>query len=66
MAEPFKNLAWDDLRLIKSIAEVRNLPAAADLLGVNHSTVVAVSDNSRRRWTPSSSNAIAPATPSPP
>jgi DNA-binding transcriptional LysR family regulator len=39
MAEPFKNLAWDDLRLIKSIAEVRSLPAAADLLGVNHSTV---------------------------
>jgi DNA-binding transcriptional LysR family regulator len=28
-----------DLRLIKSIAEVRSLPAAADLLGVNHSTV---------------------------
>jgi DNA-binding transcriptional LysR family regulator len=39
MAEPFKSLAWDDLRLIKSIAEVRSLPAAADLLGVNHSTV---------------------------
>jgi len=39
MAEPFKGLAWDDLRLIKSIAEVRNLPAAAELLGVNHSTV---------------------------
>jgi DNA-binding transcriptional LysR family regulator len=39
MAEPFKNLAWDDLRLIKGIAEVRSLPAAAELLGVNHSTV---------------------------
>jgi DNA-binding transcriptional LysR family regulator len=39
MAEPFKSLAWDDLRLIKSIAEARSLPAAADLLGVNHSTV---------------------------
>jgi DNA-binding transcriptional LysR family regulator len=39
MVEPFKNLAWDDLRLIKSIAEVRSLPAAAELLGVNHSTV---------------------------
>ncbi len=39
MAEPFKNLAWDDLRLIKSIAEVRSLPAAAELLGINHSTV---------------------------
>jgi DNA-binding transcriptional LysR family regulator len=39
MAEPIKNLAWDDLRLIKSIAEVRTLPAAAEQLGVNHSTV---------------------------
>jgi DNA-binding transcriptional LysR family regulator len=39
MAEPFKNLAWDDLRLIKSVAEVRSLPAAAEQLGVNHSTV---------------------------
>jgi DNA-binding transcriptional LysR family regulator len=39
MAEPFKNLAWNDLRLIKSVAEVRSLPAAAELLGVNHSTV---------------------------
>jgi DNA-binding transcriptional LysR family regulator len=39
MAEQFKNLAWDDLRLIKSIAEARSLPAAAEQLGVNHSTV---------------------------
>jgi DNA-binding transcriptional LysR family regulator len=39
MAEPIKNLAWDDLRLIKCIAEVRTLPAAAEQLGVNHSTV---------------------------
>ncbi|MBD2750908.1 LysR family transcriptional regulator [Microvirga sp. BT688] len=39
MVEPFKNLAWDDLRLIKSIAEARSLPAAAEQLGVNHSTV---------------------------
>lgn len=39
MGEPFKNLAWDDFRLVKAIAEVRSLPAAASLLGVNHSTV---------------------------
>jgi DNA-binding transcriptional LysR family regulator len=39
MVEPFKNLAWDDFRLIKAIADVRSLPAAAALLGVNHSTV---------------------------
>ncbi|RDI60009.1 LysR family transcriptional regulator [Microvirga subterranea] len=39
MGEPFKNLAWDDFRLVKVVAEVRSLPAAAALLGVNHSTV---------------------------
>jgi DNA-binding transcriptional LysR family regulator len=39
MGEPFKNLAWDDFRLIKAIADVRSLPAAAALLGINHSTV---------------------------
>jgi DNA-binding transcriptional LysR family regulator len=39
MVEPYKNLAWDDFRLIKAIADVRSLPAAAMLLGVNHSTV---------------------------
>jgi DNA-binding transcriptional LysR family regulator len=39
MVEPYKNLAWDDFRLIKAIAEVRSLPAAAALLGINHSTV---------------------------
>lgn len=39
MIEPFKKLAWDDLRLIKAIADARSLPAAAALLGVNHSTV---------------------------
>jgi DNA-binding transcriptional LysR family regulator len=32
-------LAWDDFRLIKAIAEARSLPAAADLIGINHSTV---------------------------
>jgi len=39
MADPVKNLAWDDFRLIKAVADVRNLPAAAALLRVNHSTV---------------------------
>src|SRR5215210_6879911 len=39
MVETFKNLAWDDFRLVKAVADVRSLPAAAALLGVNHSTV---------------------------
>ncbi|MBM6593193.1 LysR family transcriptional regulator [Microvirga pudoricolor] len=39
MGEPFKNLAWDDFRLIKAVADMRSLPAAAAQLGVNHSTV---------------------------
>ncbi|WP_035714417.1 LysR family transcriptional regulator [Azorhizobium doebereinerae] len=39
MAEPFKNLAWDDFRLIKAVADSRGLPAAAAQLGINHSTV---------------------------
>ncbi|MCF1503758.1 LysR family transcriptional regulator [Afifella sp. H1R] len=39
MVEPFKNLAWDDFRLIKAIADAGRLPAAAELLGINHSTV---------------------------
>ena len=39
MGEPFKNLAWDDFRLVKAIADAKGLPAAAERLGVNHSTV---------------------------
>src|SRR5688572_13258716 len=39
MREPFKNLAWDDFRLVKAIADAKGLPAAAEHLGVNHSTV---------------------------
>ena len=39
MGEPFKNLAWDDFRLVKAVAEERTLPKAATRLGVNHSTV---------------------------
>ncbi len=36
---PLKTLDWDDFRLIKAIAEARSLPAAAQIIGVNHSTV---------------------------
>jgi DNA-binding transcriptional LysR family regulator len=39
MATPYKDLAWDDFRLVKAIAEARTLPGAAGLIGVNHSTV---------------------------
>lgn len=39
MGKPFKNLAWDDFRLVKAIADAKSLPAAAEHLGVNHSTV---------------------------
>jgi DNA-binding transcriptional LysR family regulator len=39
MVEPLKNQSWDDLRLVKAIADVRSLPAAAALLGIAHSTV---------------------------
>jgi DNA-binding transcriptional LysR family regulator len=39
MSGTAKTLAWDDFRLIKAIAEARALPAAATLIGLNHSTV---------------------------
>jgi DNA-binding transcriptional LysR family regulator len=39
MADPTAKLSWDDFRLIKAIADARSLPAAADQLGLNHSTV---------------------------
>ncbi|MDC7784124.1 LysR family transcriptional regulator [Rhodoplanes sp. TEM] len=39
MPDSQKALAWDDFRLIKAIADARTLPAAATLLGINHSTV---------------------------
>ena len=39
MPDPLKNLAWDDFRLVKAVADARALPAAAALLGLNHSTV---------------------------
>lgn len=34
-----QHLAWDDFRLVKTIAEARGLGGAAERLGVNHSTV---------------------------
>lgn len=39
MPTPASSVAWDDFRLIKAIAEARSLPAAAELIGLNHSTV---------------------------
>ena len=32
-------LSWDDFRYVKAIADTRSLASAAELLGVNHSTV---------------------------
>ena len=37
MASP--RLAWDDFRLVKTIAEAKGLAGAAERLGINHSTV---------------------------
>jgi DNA-binding transcriptional LysR family regulator len=39
VGEPFKNLAWDDFRLVKAIADTRGLAGAAADMGVNHSTM---------------------------
>jgi DNA-binding transcriptional LysR family regulator len=39
MTDPFKNLAWDDFRLVKAIADARGMPGASDRLGINQSTV---------------------------
>ncbi len=39
MVELLKALAWDDLRLVKAIAEARGMPGAAAALGLNLSTV---------------------------
>ena len=39
MIQPPRPLAWDDFRLVKAIAEARNLAGAALRLDVNHSTV---------------------------
>jgi DNA-binding transcriptional LysR family regulator len=32
-------VGWDDFRLVKAVADATSLPAAADALGLNHSTV---------------------------
>jgi DNA-binding transcriptional LysR family regulator len=37
MARP-DAIGWDDLRLVKAVADARSLPAAAAALGINHST----------------------------
>lgn len=34
-----QGLAWDDFRLVKTVAEAKGLAGAAEKLGVNHSTV---------------------------
>jgi DNA-binding transcriptional LysR family regulator len=39
MTPQIKDLAWDDFRLVKAVADARSLPGAAALIGVNHSTV---------------------------
>src|SRR4051794_7606522 len=39
MADGSRNLAWDDFRLVKAIADARGLAGAAERLGVNHSTM---------------------------
>src|SRR3954465_9415005 len=39
MADPLRNLAWDDFRLVKAIADARGLAGAAERLRGNHSTM---------------------------
>lgn len=39
MNDPLQTLCWDDLRIVKAIADHGNLAAAATALQVNHSTV---------------------------
>lgn len=39
MTDASRNLAWDDFRLVKAIADTRGLTGAAERLGVNHSTM---------------------------
>src|SRR5919205_2432450 len=38
MADRSRNLAWDDFRLVKAVADAKGLAGAAERLGVNHST----------------------------
>src|SRR5262249_3667607 len=39
MTKTSKSLSWDDLRLVRSIGEKGGLTAAAEALGLNHSTM---------------------------
>src|SRR5437016_12731589 len=39
VAASMADLSWDDFRYAKAIAEARSLGGAAEMLGVNHSTV---------------------------
>ena len=39
MADASRNLAWDDFRLVKAVADAKGLTGAAERLGVNHSTM---------------------------
>ncbi len=42
------DLNWDEFRLVKAIAESRSLVGAAEMLGLNHSTVFRRLGASRR------------------
>jgi DNA-binding transcriptional LysR family regulator len=39
VSDLLKSMAWDDLRLVKAIADARGMPGAAAALGLNHSTI---------------------------
>lgn len=39
MTDPLRKLSWDDLRIIRAIGERGGLAAAAEALGLNHSTL---------------------------
>jgi DNA-binding transcriptional LysR family regulator len=39
MADMFKRLSWDDLRVVKAIGEAGSIAGAAATMGVNHTTI---------------------------
>jgi DNA-binding transcriptional LysR family regulator len=39
VSQSFKNVDWDDFRLVMAVAQARTLPKAASQLGIDHSTV---------------------------
>jgi DNA-binding transcriptional LysR family regulator len=69
MSDPLSKLSWDDLRIIKAIGERGGLAAAAEALGLNHSTLsrrlaaveetlgVVLFDRRRSGYTPTSAGA---------